>query len=228
MSWVVFLLPHAAKVAVLAVLVGIFARGYARRCLSFVAYLVAVLIGNSLVTLWPSQFQNPSIWVVKQAVYDVLKFIIAVELTYRTVKAFPGAAAMARASSLVVLVLSLAAITSGKGAGSYQAVFEWQPRITVATIWMFTLTALLVLWYHLPIHAWHRVILLGFAPYLFVFGTLIGLLQRKGWAFGHLVAVLDSVAYVGVLCWWAFGAWRPAEALEGEPEVIRQLGLEPA
>ena len=44
---------HAVKLALVAVLAGLFVRGRARLCWSFVAYAAAILVGNSLTSLWP-------------------------------------------------------------------------------------------------------------------------------------------------------------------------------
>ena len=59
--------------------------------------------------------------------------------------------------------------------------WEWQPGVATAALWLLTATALLVVWYQVPVHDWQRAIMLGLAPYLLVFVTLIGLLQRHGW-----------------------------------------------
>ena len=68
---------HAAKVALLALIAGIVWRGRARLCWSFALYALAILLGNILVSLWPSRFLTPSFWMLKQGVYDILKMAIA-------------------------------------------------------------------------------------------------------------------------------------------------------
>ena len=47
-------LSHAVKLALVAVLAGLVARGRARLCWSFAAYLAAILVGNSVASLWPA------------------------------------------------------------------------------------------------------------------------------------------------------------------------------
>jgi hypothetical protein len=82
-------------------------------------------------------------------------------------------------------------------------------------LWLLTATALLVVWYQVPLHAWPRAILLGFVPYLLVFVIALDLLKRHGWAALHAGAgILDSAAYLALLLFWNRVVWRrdPAEA----------------
>ncbi len=96
------LLAHLTKVALVVLLAGILWRGRARLCWSFALYVLAVLTGNVLVSVWPSRFFNPSFWVAKQAVYDALKVAVVLELAWR---AFSRLAAAPRTGRAVVQVL---------------------------------------------------------------------------------------------------------------------------
>ena len=106
MSEIQVVLSHAVKLALVAVLAGLVARGRARLCWSFAAYLVAILVGNSLASLWPSRFYTPGFWVLKQAAYDVLKMAVALELAWRAFEKFPGAMRTARGTLLALLAAS--------------------------------------------------------------------------------------------------------------------------
>jgi hypothetical protein len=66
MNDVEVLVAHAVKLGLLAVLAGILLRGRLRLCWVFPLYALAILAGNSLVTLWPARFYNASFWVLKQ------------------------------------------------------------------------------------------------------------------------------------------------------------------
>ena len=79
---------------------------------------------------------------------------------------------------LAVSALALGALTP---TSSYMTLWEWQPGIATAALWLLTATALLVVWYQVPVHDWQRAIMLGLAPYLLVFVTLLDLLRRHGW-----------------------------------------------
>jgi hypothetical protein len=199
---------HAAKLALLALIAGIVWRGRARLCWSFALYAVVTLLGNVLVSFWPARFLTPSFWVVKQGVYDVLKMAIALELAFRAFAAFPGAARTARAVVLVLLGLSTLVLAFVTPISSYRTLWVWQPSVATAALWLLAATALMVVWYQVPVHDFQRAIMLGLAPYLLVFVALLGLLQRQGWGAWQPIATLGTLAYLGLVVFWAWAAWR--------------------
>jgi hypothetical protein len=208
-------LSHAVRLALVVLLVGLVVRGRARLCWSFAAYALASLVGNSLVSFWPEHFYTPSFWVLKQGVYDILKMAAALELAGRAFFAFPGAMRVARRVFLAVLALSTFGLTALTPPSSYLTLWEWQPGIATAALWLLTATALLVVWYQVPVHEWQRAIMLGLAPYQLVFVTALDLLRRHGWAALHAgTGVLDSAAYLALVTFWAWAAWRRDPAPE--------------
>jgi hypothetical protein len=209
-------LSHAVKLALVAVLAGLFVRGRARLCWTFVAYAVAALAGNSASTLLPDRFQTPSFWVLKHGLYDALMMAVAIELAWRAFEAFPGAMRTARVVVLALLAVSTVVLGVLTPPSSYMTLWEWQPGVATAALWLLTATALLVVWYQVPVHDWQRAIMLGLAPYLLVFVTLIGLLQRYGWAARAQVGVADTVAYLALTAFWAWAVWRPDPATLAE------------
>jgi hypothetical protein len=212
MSDLQLLVAHATKLALLALLAGIVRRGWTRLCWSFALYVLLALLGNVLVSVWPSRFFTPSFWVLKQGVYDVLKMAIALELAWRAFEAFPGAARTARTlipALLAAGAFALALLTPGT---SYVTVWDWQPRVATAALWLLTATALMVVWYQVPVHEWQRSIMLGLAPYLLVFVSLLGILRHRGWTEIEPITTSGTVAYLGLVLYWAFAAWRGARS----------------
>jgi hypothetical protein len=68
------------------------------------------------------------------------------------------------------------------------------------------------------------VIVFGFALYMLVFVTLMNLLERRGWQVKQQVALLDSIAFVGLILFWTHAAWRQEEpAREGELVPVRSV-----
>jgi hypothetical protein len=200
---------HAVKLALVAALLGLVARDRARLCWSFAAYLVAILVGNSLVSFWPARFYNPGFWVLKQGVYDALKMAVALELAWRALSAFPGAMRTARRVVLLVLAASTLALALLTPTSYYATLWNWQPGTATAALWLLTATALLVVWYQVPLHDWQRAIMLGLVPYLLVFVTVLDLLKRLGWPALHATAgLVDSLAYLCLVVFWAWAAWR--------------------
>jgi hypothetical protein len=212
MSGIQLVIAHAVKLALLVLLVGIVRRGRVAQCLSFAAYVLTILLGNSLVSFWPSRFYTPSFWVIKQGAYDLLKMAVALELAWRAFGAFPGAMRVARPVLLGLLTASTLVLAVLTPPSSYLTVWEWQPGIATAALWLLVATALMVVWYQVPIGDWQRAIMLGLAPYLLVFVGLLGLLRAHGWGHHHLIATTETLAYLGLVTFWAWAAWRASPA----------------
>jgi hypothetical protein len=218
------LIAHAVKLLVLLTLAGIIARRRWRVCWSFTAYLGVILICNSLVSFWPDRFYQPWFWIVRTALYDGLKVAIAVELAYRTFQAFPGAQATARRVLFLLVIVSSALLMALPWDSSYGgALFEWEPRILTATIWLLNALAVVVIWYRVPIHAYHKAILLGFVPYLLVFTILLRLLRHYGWDILPVVQAAEPLAYMLLMGWWAWAAWEPEGVPDVSPAVLQAL-----
>jgi hypothetical protein len=218
------LIAHAVKILVLLTLAGILARRRWSACWSFTAYLVVILLCNSLVSFWPDRFYQPWFWLFRTPIYDGLKVAIALELSYRTFQAFPGARATARRMFLVLLIASSAILMAVPWDASYRAALvEWEPRILTATIWMLNALAVVVIWYRVPIHAFHKAILLGFVPYLLVFTILLRLLNHYGFGVMDIVQSAEPAAYMLLIGWWAWAAWEPEAVPDVSPEVLQRL-----
>lgn len=213
MSEVQVAIAHAVKLALLAVLAGLLVRGRARRCWTFAAYVLAILVGNSLVSLWPERFYNATFWVLKQGVYDTLKMLVALELAWRAFSAFPGALRTVRRALVPLVAASTIAVALLTPTSSYRTVWEWQPAVSTAALWALTATALVVVWYHVPLDGWQRAIMLGLASYLVVFVALLGLLERYGWVRRGTIAGAETVAYLALVCYWAWAVWRRDPAM---------------
>jgi hypothetical protein len=215
MSELKLVIAHAVKLGVLAVIAGLLWRGKTRQCCVFPVYLVVILAGNTLTSVWPERFQNPSFWMLKQGLYDILKMAIALELAWRALAAFPGAMQTARRVFVVLLTATTLTLSLLTPTSSYRTLWEWQPRIVTASLWLFTATALLVVWYQIPVHDWQRAITLGFTCYLLVFGVALDMLKRHGWEIKPVAALIDALAYLGLILFWVWAVWRP------EPEGAR-------
>jgi len=211
MSDLQLLVAHLVKLGLVALLAGMVLRGRLGLCWAFGLYVIAILVGNTLVTLAPARFYTPSFWVLKQGVYDALKMAVAIELAWRAFAAFPGAWRTARVVLLALLATSTLSLTWLTPRSSYDTLWEWQPGIVTAAVWLLAATALLVVFYQVPIGEWQRAIMLGLAPYLLVFVTLLSVLRRQGWALRQEIGLLDSLAYLGLVLFWARAAWRKEE-----------------
>jgi hypothetical protein len=208
MTEVQVVVAHAARLALVVLLAGMVWRLRVRQCLAFGAYVIAALLGNTLVSLWPSRFYTPEFWVAKQGVYDILKAAVALELAWRAFRAFPGALRTARLVLLVLLGLSSVALAAFPTRPAYAVVWEWQAGVATAALWLLTATALMVVWYQVPLSGWHRGIMMGLTIYLLVFVSLLGVLKSQGWGLGTFVATAEATAYLALLAYWTWLAWR--------------------
>jgi hypothetical protein len=229
MSAAELFLAHGLKIGMLAVLVGLFARRRAHLCWSFVAYLAAGLVCNSLMSLWPDQFFHRWFYLLTQGLANALKLAIAAELTYRTFRAFPGAAARVRLFLAPLFVVPVLFVTKVPSAATFEELVSlYQPQVQTAVIWIMVATTLLIAWYRVPVHAMHRAILIGFASYLLIFATLMNVLRDFGFdSLRSFIGVADGYAYMILLVGWAYAAWVPARRPVVSLDVLRRLQLEP-
>jgi hypothetical protein len=222
------LLLHLMKLAMIATLFGLLVRHRAHLCWSFVAYLVTALVCNSLMSFWPEQFFRLWFYSFQLDLLNALKLAIAAELTYRTFRAFPGAAARVRVLLAPVFFVPVLFVSKVPAGASYQDILQiHQPQLQTGVIWIITAITLLIAWYRVPVHAMHRAILIGFAAYLLIFTTLLNVLRDFGFEnLRSFFNVADSYAYVVLLCWWAYAAWVPARRPVLALDVLKRLQLE--
>ena len=236
-----------------AVLLGLLVRRRYRACYSFLPYIAVILIGDLLLYWGPKGltvddwrfpflgelgFWSQRFWLAKEMTINLLRFAVAIELAYRTFRAFPGARATARGVVFLLLVVTLVSVVlatpqvsaARESAGFVEiAVTRLQPRILNGTIWLLTGIAALILWYRLPVDRFHKAILTGVVPYLLVFTVALNLLDTYGFQEMRVrVNQLSLAAYLVLSAYWARAAWAPfrapAQAREPAPALERQIG----
>lgn len=219
----------AGAIGLVFTLAGVLRRGLHHRCWSFVVYLLASLV-YGLITLagmafydlpgieWPHWFWSWEFWHFEQTVLEMVKLALAVELGVRVVAAFPGTWRLARALLGLALITTTGLVMFGSA--------PQHPLLASGTIWLFTAVSLVVVFFNLPLHAWYRALLVGFVPYLFVFATLQSIMSRRGYAIAATIGSIDQVAYLALVGWWVYAAWRDEEKVSDvSPAILRRLGL---
>jgi hypothetical protein len=165
----------------------------------------------------------------RQALFDVLKLLIGVEVALRAFRVFPGArATWERLLAASVVIATTFGFWFLPREAPYGVMFAHQPQIIAATVWLFTLTSLVIVHYRIPIDPWHRAILLSFVPYQLVFTTVLTAIDNLGVAIHPAMSFLDSAAYLVLVAYWAQTAWRREEPLAISPATRRALQLEGA
>ncbi len=219
------LLANAVRTVVFLVVVGLIVRRRAHLCWSFMGYLSVIVICNSLMSLLPDYFYNQSFWIMKETLYSNLKLAVAAEIAYRVFRAFPGALSRARlVLAPLVGLTGLVMLSVPPGADYVDILTRYNPQVQAGVIWILAATSVLAVWYNLPLNRLHRAILLGFTSYLIVFATLYNILRSFG--FNRLrdtVGFVDGYAYLALVTWWAFTAWRGDESFETAPMRVPKL-----
>jgi hypothetical protein len=243
----------AGEVACLLVLAGLFVRRRHRVCYVFPVYLLVVVAADFLMLLGPRHLEPPHplygilgqggfysrpFWLMKEVLINLLRFALALELAYRTFRAFPGARSTARGVVLVlttVTLVSLLAITPevstlDRGDQITQIIGRLQPRVLNGSVWLFTGMAAVIVWYRLPVDQFHKAILTGLVPYLLIFTIGLNLMDSYGWdrSVMELANYLSAFAYLALLTFWARAAWlpvaAPVQAKESLAVLERQSG----
>ena len=207
------------QVLTLALLAGLAARGRFGLCWTFGPYLALAALADLLMGVWPDQFHTQLFWLGQAVLINLLRFALALELTYRTVQAFPTARSTVRGVLLGVLVLTLGMVFQGSGDLRSQGgtpileplISQLQPIIVSGSIWLLTGIALVILWYRLPVHPLHKAILVGLVPYLLLFTVSLNVIGSWGWDASELLNRFAGLAWVAVLGFWTRVAWRPGD-----------------
>jgi hypothetical protein len=231
LAWIV---PIVGTAFYCAVLSGLVVRRRVRVCYSFVLYIGANLVADLLMVLWPDQFNRQWFWLGKELLIHLLRFALALELTYWTFRAFPSARATVRGVLLLVLLVTMAIVvpatadlTPQEGAPTLgPLISRVQPRVLNGVNWLFIGVAALILWYRLPVHPLHKAILIGYVPYLLVFTVSLNIIESQGWAARELVNPIHTMAFVLLLGYWAVAAWRKADVRARAPApdpTLRQV-----
>jgi hypothetical protein len=194
------------------VLIGLLVRGHYRRAVFFTLYVISVLVPAILARLWPQRFFTPEFWQAKEIVIAVLRFAFALELALRTFRSFPAALRTLRLALLFVLIVAFGMVVSVTPAHLDYVSFVGQiyPRITNASIWVFTAIATLILWYRVPVLPFHKRVILSYVPYLLLSSVFNHALGSMGFVRGWAMNVADQIAYVSLVLYWTFVAWSRA------------------
>jgi hypothetical protein len=218
-------LSAAGVILIAAILAGLFLRRRSASCWSFVAYLAAVAVADLLIALSPDRFWTRGFWILKENVHNLLKLAVALELMARIFQPFPSAYVAARRAVVVVIAGLGALIWLSLPHGNEYAtvVGRLHPHVNDATVWLLVALGGYCLWYHLPLDTLHKAILIGLVPYLLVYSVVQRAVVALGWERGFVFNRSAPVAYLALLTYWAYVAWKPAREEDAGTRVGRLL-----
>jgi len=226
------LLAYAGTVAMAVALIGVFVRHRYRVWFFFALFLGVSLLCTLLMLCWPRVFYTRDFWQGKENALNLLRFAMALELAYRTFRAFPGARATLRWVLLFVLATTLLAVIAvSGGAGDFRSFMaDLQPRVLNGSIWLFTAIAALILWYRLPVDPFHKAVLMSYVPFLLAFTVSMSAWAKLEagtatiWQRNWFVTHPYQLAYLALMIHWSYAAWRRAEEPARPPELRTEMG----
>jgi hypothetical protein len=198
-----------AESLVLLTAIGLFVRGRWRACVLFSIYVPVVLICGVLTTFLPAVFWTGQFWVRKHFAYDLLIAGVALEIGWRTFRAFRGTALITRCYAAIVVVLTSVTVGPHLTAEYFSYMVQAHPQLINGTIWLFTGNMVLAWWYRIPMRPFHLAISTSTAAYLGVFTSFLGAVRLYGFsAVEPYMRALDPVAFMLVACAWCVAVWR--------------------
>ncbi|HJS60027.1 MAG TPA: hypothetical protein VKA01_18105 [Vicinamibacteria bacterium] len=204
-------------------LAGLVARDRVRLCRSFAGLLAATLLCNQLITHLPQRFWNSTFWTFKEGLYAGLYCATVLELALLVFAGLPRAKRplLAAMTTVILAVAVLVATTDLERTNLVRTVIS---GFNAAAAWLAAMLVIAVIFYRLPLHPFHRLVLFGIGFHLSLYSMLLGPIA-DGWsAMRAYVNALDRVVYFVTLSLWLWAAWRrePAQALTGEAAAVLQ------
>jgi hypothetical protein len=199
----------------LATLVGLLVRGRWRAWYAFTAYQAAVA-GFALALLYPPWYHARA-YLLQANVVNAVRLAMVLEVGIRTFRAFPGARSTLRRVLLVLLLVTFGLLVLvPTSTNDYRAfLMELQPRMTNATVWIYTAILALILWYRLPVHPLIKSVLLVYVPFLLWDAAFNRAWLERAWE-QDVVRYGSQLIYVAMVGYWAWIAWRPESKDEDE------------
>ena len=116
---------------------------------------------------------------------------------------------MQKSVFLVVWALGLLAWYSlSYGTDALTVAGRLHAHVSDGTVWLLSALGLLSLWYHLPLDSIHKAILIGFVPYLLVYSVVHRAVAALGTERGDAFNSTAPIAYLALLVYWAWVAWK--------------------
>lgn len=219
--------------------VGLVLRGRHRLSRAFLAYLMAMVVGNRLVTWWPSTFLNYGFYMGRTATYTALSILAAVEIALLTFSMFP----VARRRALLMMALVLVATYGAAfGIDPSSELYPWMHAVGLLSsggqagrLWLFVVPVLVAAYHRVPLHPYHRALLVGFALYLGGYSCMLGFMANHvalaGNTFTHpaylaahaYLRSLEPVAFAATVGVWTWAAWRVPRPAHDVAPAVRAL-----
>jgi hypothetical protein len=189
-----------------------------RYCYFFAAYLAAQLAVNVIQIVRRASFESWNAWMAKEALYALLRVSILVELSLLIFRTLPRARRRVYVLLSITALVLLAVLSRRYDTTSpYTLAKDITSRCDYVTAWGLIALLVLVVWYRLPLHPFHKAILHGMLWLLLAhFAAVYGAKFAGGPLAGHLY----NTVQIAILVVWLRAAWRLDPVWEFEETVV--------
>jgi len=202
-------------------LAGLILRRRVHLCWSFAALLVVTLIGNQLQVHVPGILTR-TFWLTKETIYAGLYCAVVVELAWLIFLGLPRAQRPLLAA-MTIVIAAAGMLVSSADVESTSVVRVVIAALNGAAAWLAAILVAAVLYWRVPLHPFHRLLLFGLGFHLSFYSMLLGPIAA-GWdAMRAYVNALDRIVYIATVGLWLWAAWRPAPAQALTPATAALL-----
>ena len=209
------------QIVMAVTILGLIVRGRWRMATCLLTYLAWGLVTDLLMVWDGAHFWRQWFGMLRQGGADLLKMAIALEIAWRAMRFFPGAASALQRASLAILAgTALTALAASIGLtdvndGAYWAAIQVvSPRVQGGTLWLMVATLVTAHWYRVPLHSLHATLLASFATYQAMFLTLMTLGDPNSWTMCVFSGYVDNSVFLVAACVWALAVWRPERSTD--------------
>lgn len=163
--------------------------------------LLAVVVLSSGLPLLRPEFRTWDFWIWRELAHAGLLLLMGLELAARLFFRVAPAQRLARLGILGILGLVVLTLVTAPAAPLMTTLL---PRVAFALVWLYAGLAIVATAHFIPVDPLHRVVLTGFATFLFVYGVTWAATAEDARRTGIINAVVFDLLMLAL----ALAAWR--------------------
>lgn len=193
-------------------LAAIVARRRYRLSWSFFAYVLTVFVSDRLQRAVPATFDTAAVWTVKESLIGWLKVVVVAEIGLLTFSRLPRGQRLLWRVLVMLAMLGFVAMLAPASLPRGASTIPWVSlaRGQAAVLCLLATVVVIAAHYQVPLHPFHRGVLVGFALYMLGYAGAIACARTLGYVPAYrLFLAMDPTAYAATVGLWAWTAWRP-------------------
>lgn len=193
-------------------LAGLLARRRAAHLVLLPVLLAVVVLSSGLPLLRP-EFLTWEFWLWREFAHAGLLLLMGLELAVRLFFRVTPAQHVARLGIAGILGLVVFTLATAPTAPLMTTLL---PRVAFALVWLYAGLAIVATVYFVPVDSLHRVVLTGFATFLFVYGVTWAVTADDA----RQTGVVNAVAFDLLMMVLAHAAWRRDDLSGASPQRV--------